>query len=224
MFSTRQLRLDLDKPPLYGRENFIVSTSNAAAVAAVDSWPAWPGGKLALIGPAGSGKTHLARAWAARVGAVDATPASGVDGPPSLVPILLEDADRRHAEELLFHLDNRADAGATLLVTGRTPPAGWPVSLPDLRSRLNAMTVANIEPPDDEVLLGVMDKLFSERNIKPKPGVAAYALLRIERSVPAVQDLVRVLDECAGAEKREITPALVRQVLQADPRTFDEGG
>ena len=86
---------------------------------------------------------------------------------------LLEDADRRHAEELLFHLDNRADAGATLLDTGRTPPAGWPVSLPDLRSRLNAMTVANIETPDDEVLLGVMDKLFCERNIKPKPEKAS---------------------------------------------------
>ncbi len=215
------MRLDLGREPSYARSDFVVSACNEAAVAAVDAWPVWPGGKLAIIGPSGSGKTHLARAWATRAGAVTADLAN-VSGAPA--PILVEDADRNVSEDLLFHLVNRADAGATLLITGRTPPGSWPVRLPDLRSRLKAMTVAPLETPDDAVLLGVMEKLFIERNIRPKPDVAPYAIKRIERSVPGVQDLVKRIDEWAGAEKREVTLTLVRRILQIDDEPFEPVG
>lgn len=191
----------------------MVSASNQAAVDAIDAWPLWPGGKLALVGPAGSGKTHLAQAWAARTGA---TTAKAGRIPGAAGPILAEDADRFVDEELLFHLVNRADAGATLLITGRTTPGRWPAVLPDLRSRLNALTVATIDSPDDAVLLGIMEKLFTERNIRPKPGVTSYAIRRIERSARAVQELVRRIDEWAGEEKREVTLSLVRRVLHVD--------
>jgi chromosomal replication initiation ATPase DnaA len=216
----RQLPLDLNRTPSHAREDFIVSATNAAAVEAVDAWPRWPGGKLALIGPAGSGKTHLANEWAMRVGAT----ALGLDRRTSLTgvvgPILIEDADRHRADEPLFHLFNRADAGATLLITGRTAPATWRVRLPDLGSRLRALTVAQIDPPDDELLLGVMRKLFAERNIRPTHGVGAYILQRIERSAIAVQEVVRRIDERAAEEKREVTLGLVREILGPD----SEGG
>jgi len=211
----RQLRLDLSKAPSHAREDFVVSACNAAAVAAVDAWELWPGGKLALIGPAGSGKTHMARAWAAEVGAT--TPdlegglVSAVQG-----PMLVEDADRGKPDELLFHLFNMADAGAPLLVTGRTPPAGWRIRLPDLASRLKALTLARLEPPDDVVLLAIMGKLFSERNIRPTDGVPTYVLRRIERSASAVEDIVRRIDEWAGTEHREVTLALAREILLPD--------
>jgi chromosomal replication initiation ATPase DnaA len=217
----RQLRLDLGRTPSHARENFIVSRSNEAAVAAIDSWPLWPAGKLALIGPSGCGKTHLARSWAASVGAVTAEPGAIDILAAGAAPILLEDADRLLDEDALFHLMNMADTGAGLLVTGRTTPATWPVRLADLRSRLNALTAAQIEPPDDAVLLGVMKKLFSERNIEPKTGVEAYILTRIERSAPAVQDIVRRIDELAGSEKREITRALVGRIVQDGAGTLD---
>lgn len=218
MKTAPQLRLDLERPTSHARADFVVADCNRAAVAAIDSWPDWPGGKLAIIGPPGSGKTHLAQAWAAKAGA---EPAEFIHNSGAPSAILMEDADRGSSEELLFHLVNRADAGSTLLITGRTPPSSWTAHLPDLRSRLNALTVVTIDTPDDVVLLGVMEKLFSERNIRPKPGVADYAIRRIERSVPAVQDLVLRIDEWAGAEKREITLALVRRILEVDDRIFD---
>ncbi len=215
------MRLDLGRATSYARSDFVVSACNEAAVAAVDAWPVWPGGKLAIIGPPGSGKTHLAQIWATRAGAMTANLAN-VSG--AAAAILVEDADRSVSEELLFHLVNRVDAGATLLITGRTPPGSWPARLPDLRSRLKAMTVAPLETPDDAVLLGVMEKLFIERNIRPKPDVAAYAIKRIERSVPGVQDLVKRIDEWAGAEKREVTLTLVRRILQIDDEPFEPIG
>ena len=222
--SERQLSLDLGKATSHAREDFVVSDCNHVAVAAVESWPRWPGGKLALVGPAGTGKTHLARVWAAKVGATTPEFEGGLVPAPTSGAIIFEDADRRMADDLLFHMFNMADAGVSLLVTGRTPPAEWASRLPDLRSRLKALTVATLEPPDDVVLLGVMNKLFSERNIRPTPGVGAYIIRRIERSPQAVQDVVRRIDECASADKREITLALVRQIFHGDDETLDREG
>jgi chromosomal replication initiation ATPase DnaA len=221
---TRQLRLKLDRLEGFRREDFAVSPSNAQAVKALDSWPAWHGGCLALIGPEGSGKSHLALSWA-RANGAGVIPAKGrVDlGAMRGAPVLYEDADRDRTrrDEILFHLINMAgQPGGGLLLTGRTPPSGWPAALPDLRSRLNALPVAQIEAPDDAVLESVLRKFFRERNIRPTEDVFPYLLRRIERSAPKALDIVKRLDEAADAEGRAVSRALARQVLEAEPPTL----
>jgi chromosomal replication initiation ATPase DnaA len=216
---SRQLRLELQRPTSYRRETFIVATGNAAAVRAIDAWPQWHGGCVALIGPAGSGKTHLAQVWAEAVGAVILTFADTA-APLDLAslqgrPVLVEDADRGASDEALFHLINMAGAeGGGLMLTARTPPSLWPAALPDLRSRLNALPVAELSEPDDVVLEGALLKFFRERNIKPSDDLIPYLLRRIERSIPRAQEIVAQLDEAADAEHRAVSRALARQILE----------
>ena len=212
-----QQRLSLLQPQPRDRANFIPSSCNADARAALESWESWPGGKLALVGPEGSGKSHLAAAWADQVGAQVVAP----DFPmPSFLaparPTLLEDADRRPADETLFHLIERADAQAPLLMTARAAPRAWATDLPDLRSRLNALMVAELQSPDDVVLEGMLDRLFRERNIRAKKTVLDYLVRRIERSARAAKAVVERLDEAGAAEGRNITPQLAREVLGFD--------
>jgi chromosomal replication initiation ATPase DnaA len=204
----------------------VVSSSNAAAVQAVDAWPNWHAGCLALVGPQGSGKSHLGRAWADLTGATviaasdKLTPQHALDLGGR--PILFEDADRARADELLFHLINMAGAeGGGLLLTARKPPSAWEADLPDLRSRLNALPVAELPAPDDQVLEAVLRKFFGERSIMPGDDLIAYLLRRIERSVPEAQDIVRRLDEAHGVEQKPVTRALARQILEIDDQTRD---
>lgn len=206
----------------YARREFSQGPSNAQAIAALDAWPAWHGGCLVLVGAEGSGKTHLAQAWAAHAKALildrTATDVSAANGRP----VLVEDVDRGIDAETLFHLINMAGHdGGSLLLTARVAPAAWPAELPDLRSRLNALPVALIEEPDDQVLEGVLRKFFRERSIRPPKEVFPYLLRRMPRSIPAAREIVKRLDEAADDEQRPISRALARQILEDDTENLD---
>lgn len=219
---TRQLRLKLRRPASYARSDFVTGPSNAHALAALDAWPGWHTGCLALVGPVGSGKTHLARDWAARADAITLDRLDPAVAHAPGRPVLLEDVDLGVDDEALFHLINMAaHEGGGLLLTAKSAPVAWPAALPDLRSRLNAMPVALIEEPDDVVLEGVLRKFFKARSIRPPKEVFPYLLRRMERSIPAAREIVKRLDEAADDEQRPISRALARQILEGDTENLD---
>jgi len=221
----RQFRLPLTVPPRWDRAAFAESPTNAQALDLVDAWPAWPEGRLALVGPAGTGKTHLARDWAARTGAVVIEAASPADAPLDLASlrgrsVLVEDADRPLADggpvddETLFHLINMAGVdGGSLLLTGRLAPVAWDAGVPDLRSRLNALAVARIEEPDDIVLEAVLRRGFEAAGIRPAADLYPYLMARLPRSAPAALAAVAALDEASIEQGREVNKALALAVL-----------
>ena len=215
----QQLRLRLESQARPTRDAFVPGACNRQALAVLDAWPRWPGGCLVLVGPAGVGKSHLAQAWADAAGAAvlareapDLAAAAGR-------PVLLEDVDRGAPDEALFHLINLAARdGGGLLMTARARTAGWPAALPDLRSRLNALFVAEIEPPDDAVLEGVLRKLFRDRAIRPSPEVYGYLLRRLPRSIPEAEAVVRRIDEAAEGP---ISRWVARAVLEEETQNLD---
>jgi chromosomal replication initiation ATPase DnaA len=218
----KQLRLGLRRPARFARETFVDGPSNAQARAAMDAWPRWTSGALALVGPEGSGKTHLARAWAQGCGALVLDRAAPDVPKAAGRPVLVEDVDRGMGDEALFHLINLAgQAGGGLLFTARTRPAAWHAALPDLRSRLNALPVAEIEAPDDEVLTGVLRSFFRERNIRPHEDVYPYLLRRMERSIAGAAEIVQRLDETEHPDIRPVSRVLARQILEGDTENLD---
>lgn len=217
-----QLSLKLQRPATYRREDFVVSPTNESAVRALDAWPDWLGGALALVGPEGAGKTHLATDWAQQADAAAVRPGevvdlAGLEGRP----VVVDDADRLD-DETLFHLINLAGLpGGGLLLTSRDRPAAWACSLPDLRSRLNALRVVELGGPDDTVLRGVLLRFFEQSSIRPSEDLLAYLVRRIERAVPKAREVVALLEEAAGPELRPVTRALAREILDAEPDLFD---
>jgi len=220
----RQFRLPLTAPPCWDRASFAESPTNAQALDLMDAWPAWPEGRLALVGAQGAGKTHLARAWAERAGAVVVEAASPVSAPLDLAAlrgrnVLIEDADRPLADgpvddEVLFHLINMAGVdGGSLLLTGRLAPVAWHSSVPDLRSRLNALAVARIEAPDDIVLEALLRRGFEAAGIRPAADLYPYLMARLPRSAAEALAAVAALDEASIEQGREVNKALALSVL-----------
>ncbi|MDE3239999.1 MAG: chromosomal replication initiator DnaA [Paracoccaceae bacterium] len=228
MIRQRPLPLPRARAEALSRDDFFETPANATALAAVEGWQDWPEGKLVLIGPGGAGKSHLARIWAHEAGAALL---SGHDiaaaDLPALAAIGAVALDETHhvagnpaAETALFHLHNMMTAArGLLLLTGSDAPNRWPVALPDLASRLQAIPVARLEPPDDSLIAAVLVKLFTDRQLSVPPAVIAYLTPRLPRSLAEVSRTVAAIDMRALEERREITRALAAEVLDtlADP-------
>ena len=214
----RQLVLDLGHRPALGVADLIVSRSNAEAVAWLDRWPDWPGVGVAVYGPEGCGKSHLARVFQQRSGAaVVAAAALDPDraGVLAALPaVVVEDGAGLVDERAMFHLFNAlAAAGSSLLITDRLPPARWRLDLPDLRSRLSSLPAVAVQPPDDELLAAVLVKQFADRQIRVAVEVIDFLIVRMERSFVAARRLVEELDRLALADRRPITVPLARDAL-----------
>jgi len=216
----RQLPLALEPVPALGREDFLVGAPNRTAAEAIDRWPDWPSPLALLVGPPGSGKSHLAGAWAARAdGRVVAAADLAAEDPIALArrrAVAVEDADRAVADVALFHLLNAAQAeGASVLVTARGGLDTWRPMLPDVESRLRAGLRLAIAEPDDELLAKVLIKLFADRQLAADPAVVDYLVTRMERSLAAANALVAAIDSAALAGRRAVTRPLAAAVLEA---------
>ncbi|MCL3882410.1 chromosomal replication initiator DnaA [Marivita sp. GX14005] len=218
-----QMKFEIPSRPALGRGDFYVTQSNAVALALIDTWPNWPGGKLVLTGPPRSGKTHLVHVWSAESGGrkIAATDLEEA-GIPDLAAsdICVEDVERiagnAEGEAALFHLHNLVLAnGRTLLLTASAPPSRWGLALPDLASRMAGSTVARMAPPDDLLLSAVLAKLFADRQIVPMADVIPYLVRRMPRSFDAAGRIVEHLDREALGTPKGVTRALARKAMDA---------
>ena len=227
MTSPAQLRLNLERSPAHGSEDFLVAECNAEAVQWL-SRSEWPTRALVLYGPAASGKTHLAETWRARH-----------DGLRLEVDDLRLDilSDRLNRAQYVTFDDAQAVAGVAarergllhvynllagmrgrLLLTAREPPLAWGTLLPDLRSRLLASAAVEITLPDDDLLSSLLVKLFNDRQLSVRVGVIDSLLRRMERSFDGARRAVELLDEASLSQRRAVTTALVREVFPDSER------
>src|ERR1700721_3141642 len=123
----RQLAFALPHAESLTRDNFLGGPANAAGLGLVDSWPDWPNRIMLLVGPEGSGKSHLAAIWAEESGArstsAHALTAAEVPGALATGALVVEDLKPSEFDErALFHLLNLArEEQASVLITAREP-------------------------------------------------------------------------------------------------------
>jgi chromosomal replication initiation ATPase DnaA len=215
----RQLALALDHAESYAREDFLAGPCNEGPLQLIESWPDWPANAVALIGPEGSGKTHLAMIWAAAAGAriITARALGEAELPSALATgaLVVEDTPARTDDRALFHLINLArEENASLLLTARSPPAAWPAAIPDLVSRLRALPLVTLAAPDDGMLRAVIVKLAADRQLALDQTVVSYLSTHIERSFAAARAAVIALDNEALRQRRPPTRALAAELFR----------
>lgn len=216
----RQLAFALPHAESLTRDNFLEGPANAAGLALVESWPDWPNPAMLLVGPEGSGKSHLAAIWAEHAGARSIAARSltspAVPGALATGALVIEDLKSLEFDErALFHLMNMArEDEASVLITARLPPSAFDVELRDLRSRLRAVPVVSLLPPDDQLFKALIVKFCADRQLAVDESVVSYLATRIERSYAAVRQAVELLDTEALRLGRPVTRALAAELLR----------
>ena len=216
----RQLAFALPHAESLTRDNFLEGPANAAGLALVDSWPDWPNRVMLLVGPEGSGKSHLAAIWAEQAGArsisAHALTAAAVPGALATGALVVEDLKSPDLDErALFHLMNLArEDAAFILITARAPLTTLEIELRDLRSRLRAVPTVSLLPPDDQLFRALIVKFCADRQLTVDETVVSYLASRIERSYAAVRQAVELLDSEALRLGRPVTRALAADLLR----------
>jgi chromosomal replication initiation ATPase DnaA len=216
----RQLALALPHAESLSRDDFLEGPANAAGLALVDSWPEWPNRVMLLVGPEGSGKSHLAAIWAEQAGArsisAHALDPPAVPGALATGALVVEDLNSAAFDErALFHLLNLArEDDAFVLITARVPPSTLQIELRDLRSRLRAVPTVSLLPPDDQLFRALLIKFCADRQLTADESLVSYLTTRIERSYAAARRAVELLDSEALRLGRPITRALAAELLR----------
>lgn len=213
----RQLKFEFPQSG-YTLDTLAVTDANRTAIALLQRWPDWRTAAFCLVGGPQSGLTTAAQAWADLAGgvvigakALDKLSHKKVEA-MSHGPVAIDRADTITNEDNLLSLINLSPRnGGSLLLTGHTPPARWRARLPDLQSRLNAMTLIELGPPDDAMLSIRLQAAMRRRYLVLPSEVETYILTRIERSYKAVEEFVHTLHELSDG--REITVPLAREIL-----------
>ena len=217
----RQLVLALDHAISFAREDFLEGPSNAQALALIERWPDWPDRLMVLVGPEGSGKSHLAAIWARASGArvLSAKHLGEADLPSEFATgaLVVEDLESEGlSERALFHLINLArEERADVLFTARSAPAGFAVTIRDLASRLKVLPVVALAAPDDALLRALIVKLAADRQLAVDEALVNYLANRIERSFTGIRAAVKALDEEALRRHRPVTRALAAELFRA---------
>jgi len=215
----RQLAFALPHTESLSRDNFLEGPANSAALALIDAWPEWPSRTMLLAGPEGSGKSHLAAIWAEQSGAraTSAHRLAAANVPAELATGALVVEDLREAsfdERALFHLLNLArEDGAYILITARLPPSALAIELRDLRSRLRALPVVSLLPPDDQLFRALIVKFCADRQLAVDEQVVSYLATRLERSYAAARQAIELLDSEGLRQGRPVTRALASELL-----------
>jgi chromosomal replication initiation ATPase DnaA len=216
----RQLAFALPHAESLTRDNFLEGPANAAALALIDAWPEWPSRTMMLVGPEGSGKSHLAAIWAdesgARSTAAHALGAADVPDALTTGALVVEDLRPREVDErALFHLINLArEQAAFVLMTGRISPSAMEVDLRDLGSRLRALPTVSLSPPDEQLFRALIVKFCADRQLAIDESVVSYLVSRIERSTAAARRAIELLDSEALRQGRPVTRALAAELLR----------
>ena len=203
--------------PFVHRPEFVDDLLQAASNDDALAWSSrpedWPGGRLAVWGAEGCGKTHLLHLWARRIGARylcgavlrAEMPATG---------LAIDDADAAPDASVLLHtLNAAAEARLPVLLAARQPPARWPMELPDLASRLRATMAVEIGPAEDTLLQALFARLLSERQIAVPACLQDWIRLRLPRTPAALREAAARLDHAGLVAGRAITRSLAAAVL-----------
>jgi chromosomal replication initiation ATPase DnaA len=224
----QQLPLEFGHTPSHAADDFLVGEGNALAHSRILAWPHWPDAVTVLIGPAASGKSHLARIFADHSGGGFVTPETIADiaSRDERGPLVIEDVDRLDYDEpSLFHLLNQAMRGhRTLLLTARKDVSEWTLATDDVRSRARRAPAFRLEVSDDIELSQMFAKLFGDRQIKVDPKIIQYLVARMERSPEEVSILADHMDRLALGRGTAITRTIAAEALALREKEHDGDG
>tara|TARA_B100001029_G_C15043561_1_gene445433 strand:- start:918 stop:1547 length:630 start_codon:yes stop_codon:yes gene_type:complete len=209
MTNLDQLLLNFKQKNNFDSDNFFVSKSNFLAYEILNKWPRWGNNILNIYGDKFSGKTHLANIFKKKSKTRYITEAELNDEIFKELKLyeslILDNFNNKVSERLLYTFLNFIDqSNKYLLITSEKPINNYKFELNDLKSRSKNCLFAKIEIPDDELILAIIIKNFSDKQIILEKKLIEFIIKRIDRSYSKIYEFIYKLDELSLKKKKNL--------------------
>ena len=208
LVSTRQLTLDLVKPPTPSLDNFVVGR-NAEVVVALRAIESGSGEQFVYLwGNSGAGRSHLITALSPDASSSH-VPAWSADRCIYAVDDV-ESLDESQQQQLFVLLNEiRSRGNARFVATGNAAPMHLGVR-DDVRTRLAWGLVYQVHELSDEEKAHALSAHATSRGLRLPYEVIDYLLTRMPRDMRTLVAVVDALDTYALSVKKPLTVPLVR--------------
>ena len=126
----------------------------------------------------------------------------------------MENLDEKIDENFLYTLINIVDQdNKYLIITSVKPIVELNFQLSDLNSRSKNFLLQNIEKPDDELIVALLVKNLSDRQISIQKKLIDYIIKRIDRSYGKIFEFIYKIDEVSLKKKKSIDLKIIKYVL-----------
>lgn len=217
--SASQMSFDFPEPPV-GLSQLAISASNRSVLRIIQTPQNWPNTVVCITGPASCGISTMLEAWCQAFGAhcfnaADFSRKAGKNIQDlAAAYVAIDDADLLKDSDLLLSLINTmADAGGRLLLGAHVAPPQWQSVSADLKSRLNAMTLAEIDPPDESMLRLRLEHAAKRRFLQLDDSILKYLANRLDLSYEIVEKFIENLSDTVTESQRPPTIPMVKKVL-----------
>ena len=218
MSELNQLLLDFDHNIEFNEHDYYVSRSNYLAFNLIQHWPKWEKKILNISGDTFSGKTHLAKIFQDKSNALYLSHSDINEEVFKKIKlnesIVIDDFEKVKNENLLYSLFNLIyQDNKYLLILSNRAINKINYNLDDLNSRAKTCIFAQIENPDDDLILAIIVKSFSDRQIKLEKKFLEYIIKRIERSYGKIYEFIYKVDELSLKKKKPVNLKTIKEIL-----------
>ncbi len=217
-----QLTIEMPQKNFFGREDFMETKSNLEALSFIDEFIKSNQRIGLLVGPPGSGKSHLIKIFMnsieTRLSKIITLPSNNLfnEFEKNEFTIIedIHNINLKFSEEDLLHAINISkETKRSLIMTSRIPISRFEIRLTDLRSRLESISVAIIEEPDDELMKSIILKMLRDRQLMVNPAIIEFLMKRLERTYLEINRTINLIDKHALEKGKKVSISLIREIL-----------
>ncbi len=210
--------------------DFFVTEKNYFAYNLIKQWPKWTNQLVYIYGPQKCGKTFISQIWKEISNAIFVSRKNFKEKIPNNLDInyvknnnwILDDVDKLIEEnyeinsQKILNLINilKVNPNSFLLMTGQKSPKYNSCKLKDLTSRMLSAIVIEVGYPDQKLLIKIIEKYLSDRNIILSDKCLLYISNRIERSYESALKIAKKIDFISLEKKSNITVYFLRSLLE----------
>ena len=202
----------------YLSQDFYVSKNNFHAFKLIESWPKWSCRLVSIYGPSGCGKTHLINILKGKINciiiAANKINIKTLDQYKIKECLIVDNFKNDIDEKLLYSIINMAlQDNKYLIISSLTALKNFKIKLKDLSSRFTSFVDIGIDLPTDDLLRVILEKNFSDKQIKISEKNIEYILKNIDRSYERVNTFSSFIDDLSLSKAQPINLQLIKKVL-----------